>query len=152
MRETHCFELIQSYVKAGERVCHSRSSDHNWWSTQVWAIVPIARAFTTKQRWCVSSEKLRRSGQSKAKPGVKTIWSAVWGTRGGKHLESHCPPSWSPDYRGGHWPGRQYAKLLIFDTHAFENVLPTIWSTVFFIFLKNTLNQVSALGISFRLW
>ena len=150
MRETHCFELIQSYVKAGERVCHSRSSDHNWWSTQVWAIVPIARAFTTKQRWCVSSEKLRRSGQSKAKPGVKTIWSAVWGTRGKTPRESL--PSLLVTWLQG-WPLARwtiYAKLLIFDTHAFENVLPTIWSTVFFIYLENTPNQVSALGISFR--
>ena len=91
LRETHCFELIQSYVKAGERVRHSRSSEHNWWSTQLWAIVPIACAFTTtavcgkaEEKWVVK----RRSGQSKAKPGVKTIWSAVWGTRGKTPPES----------------------------------------------------------------
>ena len=107
MRETHCFELIQSYVKAGERVCHSRSSDHNWWSTQVWAIVPIARAFTTKHGNGGTVKSWGEVGRAKRSP-VWRLSDRLSGGRGGKHLQSHCPPSWSPDYRGGHWPGEQY--------------------------------------------
>ena len=84
MRETHCFELIQSYVKAGERVCHSRSSEHNWWSTQVWVIVPIARAFTTKHGNGGAVKSWGEVGRAKRSP-VWRLSDRLSGGRGGEN-------------------------------------------------------------------